>query len=367
MRKVVLCALMGVLGLAAACGGGGGGTGASGTGGGTGGSTNGGCTDGLKAATGSDYCASIATTPNCSLVTAQYKSQVCGVPVLDPGVELSRSANVKEYAGSGPPDLSCFEPAGYPQKGTPQNVKMTGLVKIFSHGCESKNVTIEVYDAAQVYDGGGTLPAMIGASVVTSANCQADGVQADYNGTDCAARYECTYEYAGVPTETELVVLTKGDLWAPLYDFNVFIPNSQVQAGAWTHDVRALAADDYTVIPQAAIGTTITMGNGAIAGEVHDCGDVRLIGATVNVDVQKKMLTYFTDNQDNPMPDLTATATTALGLYSALDVLPGKASVAALGLVGGEVKAVGYQRIVVFPNAVTAVTFRGARSYQISQ
>lgn len=362
MRSVLTALASGLLLLATACGGGGGGgTGANGNGGnGTGAGNSGTCPDNLADAPGSEFCAGIATTPNCSLVGPAFKNQVCGVPVATPTQDLARSTNVNEFGGSGPPDLGCFDPANYPKGGTSQKVTMKGVVKIFSHGCESKNVTIEVYDAKDAGPG----PVM-GKAVSTVADCSTDGIAEDSD--DCGTRYLCNYTYPNVDSEKELVILTKGQFWAPLYDYNIYIPNAEIANGVWEHDVRALAQDDYTVIPQAAIGGPITPGHGAIAGEVHDCGDVRLNGATVDVEVQKRTLTYFTSNEDHPLPDLAASSTSILGLYSALDVAPGEASVAALGLVGGKITTLGYQRVKVFPDAVTAVTFRGVRPYQISQ
>lgn len=367
MRNVLLAACAGgVLLLGTACGGGGGtgGTGNNNTG--TGGNGTGGgstlqCPANLTNAPNSDYCLDEKTTPNCDFIGPVYKDQVCGVAVQRPGKELSRSVDVEEYSGSGPPDLGCFDPANYPKLEATQTVTMEGIVKIFSHGCESKNVEISVFEVTDAE------PAAtpVAAPVTTAADCTVDGLMS--TNDDCGTRYECKYSYPGVPTEKELVVLTKGSLWAPLYQYNIFIPNGEVQNGKWTHDLRALATDDYSVIPQAAIGGPITPGNGAIAGEVHDCGDVRLTGATVDVDVQKKIVTYFTSNEDKPLPDLAATSTSVLGLYAALDVAPGKASVAAIGLVNGQVTTLGYHRVKVFPDSVTSITFRGVRAFQVPQ
>lgn len=364
MRYVLLAACTGgFLLLGAACGGGSstGGTGAgTGTGGSTGSSTLQ-CPDNLTPAPGSDYCIPQKTTPQCQYIGPNYHSQVCGVAVLDPQKELARSSDVTEYAGSGPPDLGCFDTANVPALEATQTVTMEGLVKIFSHGCESKSVSIEIYTVNDA----DLSSSPVGTPVTTASDCTIDGEMTD--NAECGTRWECKYTYTGVPTETELAVLTKGQLWAPLYQYNIFIPNAEVQGGVWNHDLRALATDDYTVIPQAAIGSPITLGNGAIAGEVHDCADVRLVGATVDVEVDKRIVTYFTSNEEQPLPDLTATSTSALGLYAALDVPPGKASVAALGLVNGKLQTLGYHRITVFPDAVTSITFRGVRPFQIAQ
>ncbi|MFT3771324.1 MAG: hypothetical protein QM820_38400 [Minicystis sp.] len=268
MRNVLLAACAGgSLLLATACGGGGGEGGSGGKG--NGGSSATGtsvlsCPDSLANAPNSEFCADEKTTPNCDFIGPNYHNQVCGVAVLDPTAALARSTDVKEYAGSGPPDVACFNPASYPKGGASQTVTLEGVAKIFSHGCESKDVKIEIYEVVDADIG--TTP--IGTPVTTASDCTVDGVAS--TNEDCGTRYECKYTYAGVPTEKELLVLTKGTLWAPLYSYNLYIPNAEVQNGKYTHDVRALATDDYTVIPQAAIGGPITPGNGAIAGEVHD-------------------------------------------------------------------------------------------------
>jgi hypothetical protein len=324
-----------------------------------------GCGD-LTAAASSEFCAGDPASPNCDLVTAAYKIGVCGVPLKQPPGELSRSENVEEYAGSGPPNLSCYTAAGYPTAGASETVTVSGIAKIFSNGCESSDLAIEFFRVKRTSgEDDGELGDPVGAAVVTDADCEATGVASD-DPDKCDTRFECKYEYAGVPTETELVVKTSGgNKWAPLYDYNVYIPNGEVEGGVWDHDVRALAQDDYTVIPQAAIGGPVTQGHGVVAGEVHDCDNIRLINATVDVDRDKVITNYFTSDEEHPLPDLSAKATTALSLYASMDIAPGPVTVAATGLVGGQPVTVGYVKARIFPDAVTAVTFRGLRPFQI--
>lgn len=327
--------------------------------GGTGG-TGDPCTS-LEPIANADFCAAQAGDPDCKLVTKDQKYEACGVPLKPPLDELLRSSNVMEYSGTGDPDVSCFEPGGYPEKpGTPQTVTVKGTAEIFSHGCQSKNLKIEFYKVKRTGgDDDGDLGELVGTAVTTPDDCTVAGVQSDEEGCD-PARYECTYEYPGVPTETELVIKTSGTLWTALYDYNVFIRNGAVQNGEWAHNVRALASDDYGLISQTAIGAPITSGHGAIAGEIHDCGDVRLINAVVDVNVQRKVLTYFGDDEAHPLPDLSGLATSSLALYSAIDVNPGQASLAAAGkLKDGTVHGLGFLRVRVFPDSVTTVTFRG--------
>ena len=320
------------------------------------------CPDNLVKAPNSEFCATGAKAVDCTLATPSDKNQVCGVALAQPNADLKRSATVKEFAGAGAPKVDCFAPAGYPVKADPTKsttTQMSGTVKIFSNGCESKLVKIEVFEVGE----DGALGAAAGTALTTAADCTANGVATD--NTDCGTRYECSYIYGGVPTEKELVIRTSGVNWADFYDYNIIIPNAAVVNGQWKHDLRALAAEDYNAIAQAAIGGPITAGNGAIAGEVHDCGDVRLQNAIVGIDQPKKILSYFTSNEAHPLPDLAATDTSTLGIYAALDVAPGPVTVAAVGAIGGKVTTLGHYRARVFPNAVTIVTFHGVQPFQV--
>ena len=347
-----MCLALPAAALLGGCSGGGGGEGGTGT-------TSNLC-DSLAPIANPESCQAQGAEVDCSLVTKFQKYDDCGVAQKEPPGALARSSTVKEYGGTGDPDVGCFDPAGFPDKpGTSQTVTMKGTAVIFSHGCSSSNLKIEVYTVARGGSNDGDLGSLVGSPVMTDADCSVSGVASDEETCD-PSRFECVFEYPGVPTETELVVKTSGDQWTSLYDYNIFIRNDAVQNGVWTHDVRALASDDYGVISQAAIGAPITPGNGAIAGEVHDCGDVRLQNAVVETNVFRKALTYFGDDEAHPLPDLSGTGTSTLGLYSALDLSPGPASIGAMGKTkDGKMIGLGFLRIRIFPDSVSTVTFRG--------
>lgn len=332
--------------------------------GGSGGSGGGDCADTLAPAANSEFCESTPGDLDCTLVTGASKNQVCGVALPDAPAELTRSSGVQEFSGSGPPDVSCFEPANYPAKpGASEDVTVTGFARIFSSGCNSRDLKITFHRV----DADGQLGDAVGSPVTTVADCTdvGEGSEAD----NCDTRWECPFEYAGVPSETLLAIKTEnGDgaaSWAPLIQYNIYIPNDEIVDGGWENDVRALAVDDYTVIPQTSIGSPITPGNGAVAGEVHDCGDVRLIDAVVDIDQPKKLTTYFSSDEDNPVPDTSADGTSPLGLYAALDVPEGPVTVAAGGLVNGTFVSLGQHKVWVYPNTVTSITFKGMRPYQV--
>ena len=326
------------------------------------------CPGNLDAVDNSEWCKDVAAKTDCSLVTDAQTLQVCGVPLSAPTADLKRSSNVTEFKGSGPPQLDCYATGKYPAKNDPTkstNVKMKGVAKIFSSGCMSNDLTIEVYTVKR---GGaaadeGDVDKLVGTAVTTVTDCTATGTMEAND--KCGTRYECPYNYDGVPTETELLIKTYGATWAPLYDYNIYIPQSEAGTGEWAHDVRALATDDYSTIPTVAYGHTIDQGNGVIAGEVHDCGDVRLSNAIVNIDIGRAAFTYFTPNEQNPLPDSSAQATSQLGLYAAFNLTPGPVHVAAIGNVGGKTVTAGFFTARIFPDAVTAVTFRGLRPFQV--
>ncbi len=322
----------------------------------------------MCAPTNTEFCANSGITNSCPAGSA---IDDCGVPLKglskqgDAVVELKRSSDVMEFGGKGAPDLGCFSPAGYPAApGTPQTIKLTGVAKIFSHGDQSNNLQIEIHKV--VRSGGaddGNPGDLVGAQVTTAADCKASGITKMNDNGNVA--YECTYEYPGVPTETELLIKTGGNGWSTLYEFGLYVSNGEAKNMAFTKDVRALSADDYQLIPQVGIGHTNGAGHGAIAGEVHDCGNVRLSGAVVDINQPKFALAYFTDTESNPLPILDKKSTSTLGLYAAFDVPPGPVAIAAAGVLGGKLVSVGYFKARVFPDSVSTFTFRGLRPFQL--
>lgn len=326
----------------------------------------------LTAVDSSEFCAADEASLDAEY-PCTYTLQCCGVALKAAAVELARSPNVEEYSGSGAPQVACFSAAGYPDKpGTSSKVTVEGIAKLFSHGCESHDLKIEYWTVKRT--GGaddGEPDALVGTAVTTPTSCEgANGVESTKNDPDkCSTATEkpwhCKYTYADVPSETELLIKTSGGSYQALYEYNVFIPNADVKNGTFTKDVRALVKDDYNTIAQVALGSSITPTHGAVAGEVHDCGDVRLLNAVVDIDADKKQLVYFSNDEDHPLPDQTADSTGVLGLYAAIDVKPGPVTVAAVGLVGDKPTAVGFFNARVFPDSVTSVTFRGLRPFQV--
>lgn len=355
-RNLAVVASLVLIACAAACGDDGG---SSAAGGGGDGDGDGDCASSLTVVANSEFCEA-GSAVNCAIVTGAQTHKMCSVALKTAPAELARATDTDEYFGSGPPDVACFAPGSYPPAPPASAaVDLKGHVRIFSNGCESNNVTIEVFNVLE----DGQLGGIVGSAITTDGDCTVTGEQTEVD--DCEARWECDYTYPGVPSETPLAVKTSGPTWQTLVAYNVYVSTAEVADGAYEYDPRALGTDDYGVIAQAAIGHPITPGSGAIAGEVHDCGDVRVLNAVADTNVAKLGLVYFTSDEDNPLPEQGSQGTSRLGLYAALDVKPGPAVVAAAGMVNGQMVALGEHKVYVYPDTVTSLTFRGLRPQQV--
>src|SRR4029079_19283395 len=118
-----------------------------------------------------------------------------------------------------------------------------------------------------------------------------------------------------------------GSSWAHFYDYNIFFANSAVATGdVVNYDPSAVPATDINTVASAAGGFTPKADKGLIAGEVHDCGDVRLSGSTVDTDVAHEGdMFYFGENESDPLPDKSrgSLGTSKLGLFGTLNVPTG--------------------------------------------
>ena len=315
---------------------------------------------------------------------------MCGACVGTPADTLKRSTDTKEYNGSGPPDLGCLtNPASVKPLGVPKTVTLRGYVKIFANGPDSKNVKIEVFK--EKLDGSkptGQLGDAVGAAAF-SVDKLADGTGTKQetvvkSGT-AQTRTLYPYELAGVPTETPLIIKTSSktsvdaDGWFPLYDFNVVVRNDDATCatadlgacfssdGVYRYFARALGNDDYASILRAAYARAPEGGKSAIAGEVHDCADVRLSNATVGIGPNPGLgLFYLSEEEDNPLPEASRHQTGRLGLYAAGGLQPGTYTVGAAGKgPDGALTALGSYPVQTFPDSVSVFTFRGLRPWQV--
>jgi hypothetical protein len=331
--------------------------------------------------------------PTATAGACGIKSSVCGVCVANPLDEAARTSgwvHSPEYSGSGPVDRSCFDassPALAPlDKANSKTVNMRGWVKIFANGPDSKGVKVDVYKEGAngalgdlVGSGQSISDGTLDAATATFADGGAAGMKIELITVQGQVEKQQRKLYpfeikGGIPTETPLIVRTSGLTptagWLPLYDYNIIARNTGLVGSgtnlAFNYDVRALGNDDYVSILKAAYNRLPDPGMSAIAGEVHDCGDVRIKNATVGVTPNAGLgLFYLTDIEDNPLPQSSLKSTAGMGLYAAGAMNPGSYTVASLAKVNGKTVTMGTYTVQTFPDAVTAVSFRGLRPWQV--
>lgn len=341
------------------------------------------------------FTGSCATTPNCREFTVETACACVNEPLAGEFVtnqvgcdQLPTEGDVPRTpeddfcnpgGGDGTPDLGCLMPGSYRTPADPMMVTLYGVVDVFGNGGDADGITVEVYR-----EGADGQPGDLVGSATSSITspCAEEEDEID-NDMVIGTRELGFYSIADVPTETPLIIKTSGspDFWKDLYTYNFYILNDGVESGAPPSDAcsetptgarfeyraRTLSRSDYNSIPlTAGVPAGITSGHGALAGEIHDCSDVRLEFAQVGVSPEPKVLVYFNDNPSNPLPQMgRMEGTSILGLYAALDIPPGPVDVTALGRVGEDIVSLGWYRARIFPNSVTAVTLRGLRPHQI--
>jgi hypothetical protein len=312
-------------------------------------------------------------------------------------------------------------------KAGPSKVTLTGFVHVFSSGPDSTNVSLAIYDAAALSGGAdpksatplqtttATLDpatqracdasAANGCSIPSATGCQLpkcnDGLQGrtdsqkycrDLGGgnTICSdrLRWEARYTLDNVPTNQQLVIRTAGPngvadpTWAALVAWNVYLSTSDracedksatdcldlsdVTKPKYQLNVNALSRSDYVNIPTTAgLSGGITSGEGAIAGEVHDCDNVRVGNVTVGTSPGADRFTYFNGNPIMTLPDSSrsTSGTDRLGLFAALNLKPGKVTIQAAGLVGSAFGSFGSFDTFVYPDTVSVVNVNGGKPH----
>lgn len=339
-----------------------------------GGGGGGGTCEGAPPLGKAGFCQSCTMSPEASPASCKAPRTVnaCCTFVRPPTQELARGINLNRNSSSDPTlQLGCLDTPG--MLGTPKTVTLKGYVRVFSSGNDSAGVKMEIFKEGP----NGALGEPVGTPIVTTNDDMKNPPQMPKPewlkkcpDGGCTFR---AYTYVGVPTETPLIVKTSDaantDNWAALYDYNVFFSNEKVKPGDEVdYEPAAVAATDINTVASAAGGFTVRPDKGLLAGEVHDCGDVRVSGATVDTDLAHESdMFYFGDNEADPLPDKgrTALGTSKLGLFGTLN-LPTNTPirVSAVGKVNGETVLLGTYVVQTFPGAVTALSFRGRRPWQ---
>ena len=318
-----------------------------------------------------DFCKSCTLSANASPNTCRAPRTIsaCCTYVQPPTQELVRGTGLNLHSSTDPTiNLGCLDNPG--ELGTSKPVTLKGFLRVFSSGGDSAGVKIEIFKEGA----DGALGELVGSPVTTTMTDPALDPKPQWlkkcPDGGCTFR---GFSYAGIPTETPLIIKTSdagdGSSWAQFYDYNVFFANGSVAAGdVVNYDPSAVAATDINTVASAAGGFTPKPDKGLIAGEVHDCGDVRLSGATVDTDVAHEGdMFYFGENESDPLPDKSrgSLGTSKLGLFGTLNVPTGTPiKISAVGKYNGQTVLLGTYTVQSFPGAVTALSFRGRRPWQ---
>lgn len=325
-------------------------------------------------------CKSCTASASC---TPQAPLEGCCTWVGEPAKTLARATTLHRYSASGDPtvDLSCNANPG--MLGTPQMVTLTGYVWLFSSGQDSAGVKVEVFQEANPTTPTGALGTKVGEYTTTSTDAVYPGDTSwntKCNSPGCSFRQ---YTIKNVPTETPLIIKTSdgsgGSQWVTVYDYNIYFSNSKVGTGSdggaptASYDATAAASGDPETVANTLGRTWSSSTDGLLAGEVHDCGDVRLAGATVGSTVAPDSpgIFYFTSDEGDPLPDTSqgsAGVTSILGLFGGINVPAGKPiRVTAMGkdpADSSKFVMLGTYVVQAYAGAVTAVSLRGRRPWQ---
>lgn len=343
--------------------------------------------------------------------------------------QRTKCGDVTEFcdkAAAGAPNLACVATPIDPPDG-PTSVTLTGFVHVFSSGPNSDGLQVSIYDAAPLLAGTDINAAtplaqgvfaldpktqracdtdkVNGCSIPVSSACTLpvcnDGIDGRTddkkycmnNGASPATcndrlRWEARYTFANIPTNRQLAVRVTGpegkanQVWATTVQWNLYLPTgtrscvdendidcmdlTNASAIQYRYNVNALSQSDYVNIPQTSgLSGGISAGLGAIAGEVHDCDNVRVGNVAVGTNPAGDRFTYFNGNPVKTLPDSAryAFGTDQLGLYAAFNLKPGKVNAQAAGILelGGAMVDFGNFEGIVYPDTVSVININGGR------
>jgi hypothetical protein len=233
----------------------------------------------------------------------------------------------------GAPDLSCIgNPAAV---GSSVPLTVEGCVDIFGVGNLAERDTEVALFAADVDPKTGT-PLATGIVAVTN---QASGLACDGANADAPAcrAFDCSsegfYRLTGpVPSNTPVTIRIShptASIVVDTYVWGLVFRDSDATDGVYNYEAPIIYSSTYDSIPTLS-GRFVTgaadlgdgVGNGVIAGEVHDCNDVIVENAVVGMTgfERSTMSTVYFDGEEDPGPDPLRTATASDGLYAVLNV-----------------------------------------------
>jgi hypothetical protein len=265
-------------------------------------------------------------------------------------------------------------------------VRLQGCIDIFGLGGRAKRgIKVAVFGDDQDPRGDAPRHGQVDIAVVEDANGLAcDGADA---GTAACISLGCSkkgaYVIDNIPVHIPLtmkVFAVGDDTVIDTYTFGIVFDHGDNQEvdGVVDYEANLIYRSTYDSIPtiagrivegQQIIGDGV--GRGVIAGEIHDCEDQIVQGATVTTsqfDPTTKV-TYFDGDTEDPTPELTRLSTNDDGLYVILNATtaPGKethtvaAGILEPGCQGADCQCVSLsaRTVKAYPDSVSIVTLRG--------
>ncbi len=314
----------------------------------------------INACTGAAVC---KATRDCSLKGGKDLAGSCvnSLCVPDPSADAKVKVNGKF---TGTPDLSCLTTAPALPAG-PAKATVWGKVTVFGLEETTVGAKLEIFDEGADPDlktplGTHTTVAAKAAGTTCTAACGSGKVcmhgkcVKDKDGKFNPIGY---FQIKDIPTNKLLVFRASGTGFAATVQYNLWLPADKVGADSMIYEEAYVISDLSKKLIAAAAGvSSIPPGAAAIAGEIHDCKDDVVKGATVSLSLLPQKLTYF-DNAG--MPDTSATSTHEDGLYAAVNIKPpagGVMTVAAAARVGGKATRLASYKVKVFADAITIFT-----------
>jgi hypothetical protein len=309
---------------------------------------------------------------------------VDGATMPVPADENGDPINASLPAG-GTIDLSCI--GNPPSVGASAEVRLQGCIDVFGLGDRAKSgIKVAVFADGQNPKTDvpefGEVEIKVQEDVTADLECGG----ADANDPACLSLLcdrKGAYAIEGIPTHVPLTmkVYKEGDStiidtysWGIVFDY---LDNAAAD-GVVSYDANLIYSSTWDSIPTLAgrlidggLDVSDGQGRAVIAGEIHDCADKLVQGASVTTnqtDATTK-ITYFDGNADDPKPKLSRLSTNSDGLYVVLnastdagtDLHTITAGIVAPGCSGSECECVslGSRTVRAFPDSVSIVTLRG--------
>jgi hypothetical protein len=290
--------------------------------------------------------------------------QICNdsVVCVNKPTEDAKALVPKTQTPIGDPNMACYSNLTPPT--TFPTAKVTGCVDVF--GITDNTVDLEV----TYYKDGDVKNPIAGPVAAT-------------NDTDKKCVNYGKYEIDNIPTNTLLIRKVGCPSSKPkcgfhdTYQFNVYLDSAHINAGVITQDAdddaiaNVVSDTTWNIFPiTAGISGGIKKGNGAVAGRVRDCDHNHVMNANVGTVIQPQKLVYFnglegtktSDGKEKSSdPDPNRKSTNTDGLYGMLSMSPGMTTVSGVVQVGGALTTLGSFKVEVITDAVSIMSFKGAR------